>query len=565
MTFSNVKLILAREIRDQMRDRRTLFMIVVLPILLYPLLGMSFFQLSQFLQEQPSRVLVVWSQDLGDLPPLFENQQFAAKLFTDPERAGLLELHFAPDEPRGNIADKTDPLRRCPAAGAVGHNTTRRFIFRPNFAERLGHFQQAIEKRVRNPQGKNASAAQEDFLSMPKPEIIYTTANEKSQIAFTRLSEVLRQWTEMIGKENLEAGGLPIDTVRPFTLESSDVARDSGFRGAAVWAKILPVLLLLWALTGAFYPAIDLCAGEKERGTLETLLSSPAQRSEIVLGKLLTIMLFSMVTAVLNLVSVGVTVWVVTGPFQGFRAPAAAFGRLAIGGLGADLRLVQRIVPGIGGLRPKHQGRAILPDAVAAGDHAAGDLAHVAGRGIEFGQQPDPGHRRDAAFAELVGRQLSAGPAIFAGGDRRDAGRLHAGDPLGRRPVQFRVGAVPRKRAARLGVVAAAFAARSAGDAQRGRGRVLRDGYNLESTFFSVSRSCNPSDFGGFARMALVTQLAVILTPALLMTIVLTGSLRETLLLKLPNWRTIPAALMLAVFLHPVANVLQSAVTNCIR
>src|SRR6185295_943745 len=74
-------------------------------------------------------------------------------------------------------------------------------------------------------------------------------------------------------------------------------------RSAAVWSKVLPFLLLIWALTGAFYPAVDLCAGEKERGTLETLLSSPAQRSEIVWGKLLTVMTFSMATALLNLVS----------------------------------------------------------------------------------------------------------------------------------------------------------------------------------------------------------------------------------------------------------------------
>ena len=40
---------------------------------------------------------------------------------------------------------------------------------------------------------------------------------------------------------------------------------------AAIWSKLLPFVLLVWALTGAFYPAVDLCAGEKERGTLETL------------------------------------------------------------------------------------------------------------------------------------------------------------------------------------------------------------------------------------------------------------------------------------------------------
>ena len=70
MTFRNVKLILAREIRDQLRDRRTLFMIAVLPILLYPLLGMSMLQVSQFMQEQATRVLVVGASGPAARPPL---------------------------------------------------------------------------------------------------------------------------------------------------------------------------------------------------------------------------------------------------------------------------------------------------------------------------------------------------------------------------------------------------------------------------------------------------------------------------------------------------------------
>ena len=54
MRWSNVKLILAREVRDQLRDRRTMFMIVVLPILLYPLLGMSMLQFSQLRRKRPA-------------------------------------------------------------------------------------------------------------------------------------------------------------------------------------------------------------------------------------------------------------------------------------------------------------------------------------------------------------------------------------------------------------------------------------------------------------------------------------------------------------------------------
>src|ERR1700741_435718 len=92
-------------------------------------------------------------------------------------------------------------------------------------------------------------------------------------------------------------------------------------RSAAMWSKILPFVLLIWALTGAFYPAVDLCAGEKEGGTLETLLSSPAERIEIVWGKLFTVMLFSVTTAVLNIRSMGITGSLVMKNLPGFGPP----------------------------------------------------------------------------------------------------------------------------------------------------------------------------------------------------------------------------------------------------
>jgi sodium transport system permease protein len=68
-------------------------------------------------------------------------------------------------------------------------------------------------------------------------------------------------------------------------------------------------MLVMWSLAGALYPAVDICAGEKERGTMETLLITPAGREEIVLGKFLTIWVFSAGTALLNLLSMGMTTW----------------------------------------------------------------------------------------------------------------------------------------------------------------------------------------------------------------------------------------------------------------
>ena len=84
-------------------------------------------------------------------------------------------------------------------------------------------------------------------------------------------------------------------------------------RGGSVWARLFPFLLVMMSLTGAFYPAVDLCAGEKERGTMETLLISPASRGEIVMGKFLTVVLASMMTALLNLLSMGLTAMQLAG------------------------------------------------------------------------------------------------------------------------------------------------------------------------------------------------------------------------------------------------------------
>ena len=172
--------------------------------------------------------------------------------------------------------------------------------FPRGFSERLHE----LRRVLRDPQRQDLESI--SIIRVPAPEVFYSTATEKSQVTESRLTRIVGGWVDEIGRENLGAAHLPENAARPFALKNRDLA-DQGHRDAALWSKILPFLLLIWALTGAFYPAVDLCAGEKERGTLETLLCSPAERIEIVWGKLLTVMLFSMATAALNLLSMGIT------------------------------------------------------------------------------------------------------------------------------------------------------------------------------------------------------------------------------------------------------------------
>ena len=193
--------------------------------------------------------------------------------------------------------------------------------FPPDFSERLKRFRDSLLKR-NQPGPKSEPAAAE----IPAPQIFWNSTNDKSQIAFRRVDQVVHHWQEAIAEQTLKDSNVPIAAAQPVKFADKDVAEPSQ-REAAMWSKILPFVLLIWALTGAFYPAIDLCAGEKERGTLETLLSSPAERSEIVAGKMLTVMLFSMATSILNLVSMGFTGLIVMGRI-------GALGKALGGGLG---------------------------------------------------------------------------------------------------------------------------------------------------------------------------------------------------------------------------------------
>jgi len=294
MNWNNVKLIFLREMRDQLRDRRTLFLIAVLPLLLYPLLGTSFFQMTQFLRHQAATVLVVGDDQLSELewlPPLFAGEQFDVSLFaSNPNEFEKLQPVW-----RETPSFEIEQARQILESGEV-----QAVLFFPEgFGERLTEARRKLLERV-------ASDGESNTLELPEPQILFQSANEKSQLAKLRLDQVLRTWRTGVMQTNLRDSDVPIESVRPFQLQPQDVSKPRQ-RQAAVWSKILPFVLFLWALTGAFYPAIDLCAGEKERGTLETLLVSPALRREIVWGKMMTIFTFSMVTALLNLGSLGVT------------------------------------------------------------------------------------------------------------------------------------------------------------------------------------------------------------------------------------------------------------------
>ena len=551
MTVSNVKLILSREIRDQLRDRRTLFMMFVLPLLLYPLLGMSYLQISQFTRQRPTSVLVIGAGELVDLPPLVEEGRSS-----DAEQTRLLKLHFAPPGNSEKTLDQLAQARR--AVEAAKYDAA--LYFPETFARQMADYRQAIEQWMqRAAEGERGPGESRKVPELPQPKIIYTTANERSQIAFFRLTAALDQWHEEVRQSIWLAGGLPPSTARSPDVDAHDLADQTSYRGAALWSKILPVMLLIWALTGAFYPAVDLCAGEKERGTLETLLSAPAQRSEIVLGKLLTIMLFSATTAVLNLLSVGVTGWLVLTRTLGFGSPpptAALWLALALLPVSALFSALCLALAAFA--RSSKEGQyylmplllitfplAVLPMAPGVELNLGNSLIPITGVVLLLRSLLEGNYWEALQFMPVV-VAVTLGACLLA--IRWAVDQFNSESVLFRESERLELGVwvrhLIRDRQPTPNVAGAVFC-----------------GVVILVTHFFLSATMSPSGgFAGFAKAVIVPQLAAVAAPALLMTIFLTTSPRQTLMLKPPPWLAVPATLLLVIAIHPVIHALRIGV-----
>jgi sodium transport system permease protein len=302
VNWSRVQLIFFRELRDQLRDRRTMFTICVLPLLLYPLTGLMMLQLAQVKTPQRIFISVVgdsgWFQDSG-----------ARESIRSPDTANqqpsILWTHHASDSPLAIEIDRKLGTRSSESESIQGEERNRLIedlLLRSQADAILVLRGQHIEGNQEpvSADSENAKAGNTPLLVLSNQRL------ERSRTAVMQLQSLIHKWHHHYVRQHLEKKQIAQDLWQPPPIEHSDIAPVE-VKQAVVWSRILPLILLVWALTGAFYPAIDLCAGEKERGTLETLLSSPATRKEIVWGKLLTITCFSVMTAVLNLISMVVT------------------------------------------------------------------------------------------------------------------------------------------------------------------------------------------------------------------------------------------------------------------
>jgi sodium transport system permease protein len=286
MRWQTVRTVLGKELRETVRDRRTLFMMLLLPTLLYPAILVLVQQLAIFGQRQlsaePAKVAIV-----GASPELVRwmDADSSIRVFgaTNATVAAVREGKVEAAVVLGAAAADSGRSASPASSGAVADSAA----------------------------GRGADAGTREA------RILFDGSDDRSQRAQGLARERLLAWNDTLLARRLDAVDLPRSFAQPLAVADSSVATAEEAGGYAL-GRFLPLLLVMMTLLGAFYPAIDMAAGEKERGTLETLLTAPVPAREIVAGKFAAVALIGLAAAAANLASMLLT-------FQSglFRFPGA--------------------------------------------------------------------------------------------------------------------------------------------------------------------------------------------------------------------------------------------------
>jgi sodium transport system permease protein len=258
MMLRNIRLVYRKELLDTIRDRRTIISMIIIPILFFPMMTIGFSAVvSSFITKSKAEIHKV-------------------AVINDQASPDLVEMLIA--------SGKVEIVKVDSAEAAISRKEIRAALVLPaDFKQRL----LALD-------------------STATVTILSDESDSKSEFAADKLKSIVIEYRRNVIESRLKDRELDLSLVIPFRVETKNIATKEKM-GAFVLALFLPYMILILSLTGAMYTAMDLTAGEKERGTLETILTSPIPRWHLATGKLLTIMTTSLVSTFLAIVSMTLT------------------------------------------------------------------------------------------------------------------------------------------------------------------------------------------------------------------------------------------------------------------
>ena len=247
----SIWVVFVKELRDALRDRRTLMAVFISSVLMGPLMLVLLSSLvGRYERRAEAREVVVIGLDAAPtLRNYIERQTFVVKKAPTDWETQLKANQFG------------DPVVVVPA----------------DFEDDLAH-------------GRP-----------PRIELVYSSANSRAQSGTGTIAQLLQGFNQEQTTLRLVARGVAPSTLSVTRIDEHDIA-DNAAR-AAQMTNIVPLFVLMSVLYGALNAALDTTAGERERGSLEPLLATPASRGAIVIGKWGAVFALGLLIAVLSCLS----------------------------------------------------------------------------------------------------------------------------------------------------------------------------------------------------------------------------------------------------------------------
>lgn len=261
MDLRRVGIVYRKEILEAIRDRRTIISTIVIPIIIFPVIFVAFGGLAGAMmksaQSERAKIAIIGEVNAPEA---------AAKI----REARAFEVVEAQDF-QARIAEK---------------NLRAAVEFPADFRKR---------------EGTNAPRA-----------VVYFHAGEfRSQAALRNLQKILRDYRDEVVAKTLDQSGVPRTALIPFEVKEQNAAPPKKV-AANLLGGLVPYLIIFLTFVGCMAPALDVTVGEKERGTMETILASPIARTDLVFGKFLVVVTISAVTTTMALLSNTVTLLIPT-------------------------------------------------------------------------------------------------------------------------------------------------------------------------------------------------------------------------------------------------------------
>lgn len=256
MNYARLRTLYKKEILDVIRDKKTIFTMIVLPVILYPLIFLVAMQIVSFIAETQKE----------------QNYLIAYQNVADEDRNALNEW----------IEGEEDGLS-----------------YSIKEVESDAPEQDLEEENI------DAYITTKVTKSQVIYEIHYLSAVTDSSSVSDLLEEEIDALAKHRAEKNAREAGLDVEkTLYPVKSSFKDSSSSESSIGS-ILGSIIPFLMITSILMGSMYPAIDTTAGEKERGTLETLLTLPVGNMELIMSKFLSVATITVVSVFINVLSMG--------------------------------------------------------------------------------------------------------------------------------------------------------------------------------------------------------------------------------------------------------------------